>query len=172
VETRDGVCIDPTNPIEITISTPNLEEITLNGSGIVYSYELDTEELSVNLTGSGSITCDDVIAQSVYLGLEGSGVISCDQLSENLTTQLEGSGEILISGETISSDHKIIGSGNIKANQVITDQCVVYVSGSGVVDTHVIQTLDITIIGSGIVYFSGNPIVHSYISGSGQVIER
>jgi hypothetical protein len=172
VEMRDGACIDPTRPIEITITTPTLEEITLNGSGNVYIYELDAEELSLKLTGSGSITCDEVVATTVYLELEGSGVISCDQISENLTTQIEGSGEIMVSGETISADHKIIGSGKIKAGQVISDQCVVYISGSGTVDTHVIQTLDITIIGSGIVYFSGDPIVHTYISGSGQVIER
>jgi len=172
VETRDGACIDPTRPIEIFITTPAVEEITLNGSGIVYCNELDTEELSLYLKGSGSITCNGIVATTVYLGLEGSGIISCDLLSENLTTQLEGSGEILVHGETISADHKIIGSGKILANQVISDQCVVYISGSGTVDTHVIQTLDITIIGSGIVYFSGNPIVHTYISGSGQVIER
>jgi hypothetical protein len=172
VEMRDGVCINPTDPIEITVTTPNVEEITLNGSGIVYSYELDAEELSLTLAGSGSITCDDVIATTVYLNLEGSGVINCDQVSENINTQLEGSGEILVSGETISADHKIIGSGKIKASQVISDQCVVYISGSGIVETHVIETLDITIIGSGIVYFSGDPIVDTYISGSGQVIER
>jgi hypothetical protein len=172
IETRNGTCLRPSHPIEITINTQALDEITLNGSGFVYCYGLETEELSINLAGSGQIECYEAKASVVNVELEGSGLINSSLVTENLTTQLEGSGEIKLSGASVNADHKIIGSGHINAGQVITDVCVVYISGSGVVDTHVNNALDVTIIGSGIVYYTGNPILESYISGSGKVIAR
>jgi hypothetical protein len=172
IETRNGTCIRPTNPVEITVSTHILREITLNGSGLAYCYGLETDNISVNLAGSGQIECDNVVATVADIELEGSGFINFDIVTENLTTQLEGSGEIKLQGDCISADHKIIGSGNIKAGQVNTDVCVIYISGSGTVDAHVNEALDVTIIGSGRVYYSGNPTIQEYISGSGEVIER
>jgi hypothetical protein len=77
-----------------------------------------------------------------------------------------------VRGESISGDHKIIGSGSINAAQLNSDVAIVYISGSGVVDVDVNNALDVTIIGSGKVYYTGNPTVEDYISGSGEVIER
>jgi hypothetical protein len=172
IETRNGACIKPSNPIEITIGTETLEEISLNGSGFVYCYGLNTEDLSLNLAGSGQIDCNNAVALSADIQLEGSGSIKCDVVSENLTTKLEGSGEIRLSGDCLSADHTIIGSGKIKAGQVTSNVCVVYISGSGITETHVNTSLDVTIIGSGIVYYTGNPTLSTFISGSGKVIER
>ena len=172
IETRNGACLRPSHPIEITINTQALDEITLNGSGFVYCYGLETEELSINLSGSGQIECYEAEASVVNVDLEGSGLINSSLVSENLTTQLEGSGEIRLSGESVNADHKIIGSGQINAGQVITDVSIVYISGSGIVETRVNSALDVTIIGSGIVYYTGNPVLESYISGSGKVVER
>lgn len=172
IETRNGTCIRPSHPIEITVTTSSPDEITLNGSGYVYCYGLETDELSMKLAGSGQIECYDIVASVVNVELEGSGLINSSFVAENLTTQLEGSGEIRLSGESVNADHKIIGSGNIRAKEVISDVCVVYISGSGTVDSHVNNALDVTIIGSGNVYYTGNPTIKSYISGSGKVIER
>lgn len=149
IETRDGVCIRPTKPVEITVSTHKLSEITLNGSGLAYCYGLNTEELSLNLAGSGQIECSHVVATVIDVELEGSGTINCDAITDNMTTQLEGSGEIKLHGDCISADHSIIGSGSIKAGQLNSDVCDIYISGSGIVDAHVNEALDVTIIGSG-----------------------
>jgi len=172
IETRDGVCIRPTHRAEITVSARNVSEITLNGSGLVYCYGLNTENLSLNLAGSGQIEFSNVVSAVTNIELEGSGNINCDVVAENLTTQLEGSGEIKLYGDCIDADHKIIGSGSIKAGQVNSDVCVIYISGSGTVDAHVNNAMDVTIIGSGRVYYTGNPTIQQYISGSGEVIER
>jgi len=172
IETRDGICIRPSHTVEITVSTRSIREITLNGSGFVYCYGLESENLSLNLAGSGGIECSNVVSAVTNIELEGSGLINCDLIAENITSQLEGSGEIRLNGDCINADYKIIGSGSIKAGQTNSDVCVVYISGSGTVDTHVNDALDVTIIGSGRVYYSGNPTIQKYISGSGEVIER
>jgi Putative auto-transporter adhesin, head GIN domain len=172
IETRDGVCIRPSHRVEITVSTRKLREITLNGSGLAYSYGINTENLSLNLSGSGLIECDNVETTTANFELEGSGLINCYLITENLSTQLEGSGKIILHGECISADHKIIGSGNIEAGEVSAEVCVIYISGSGTVDADVNEALDVTIIGSGKVYYTGTPAIESYISGSGEIIER
>jgi hypothetical protein len=172
IEERDGVNLKPSHTIEITVTTPSINEISLNGSGLIYNYGLEAEELYINLAGSGRIECDNLVATSAEFELEGSGSINCGVSSENLKSKLEGSGEIKLSGDCINADHKIIGSGKIKASQVVSDVCVVYISGSGIADTHVNEALDVTIIGSGIVYYTGDPTIDSYISGSGKIIER
>jgi hypothetical protein len=172
IETRDGVCIRPVHQVEISVSAPVISEITLNGSGLVYCYGLNTENLGINLSGSGEIECDNILATAADIELEGSGIIDCDLVSEDLKTQLEGSGEIKLRGESVSGDHKIIGSGKINASQLNSDVAVVYISGSGTVEVDVNNALDVTIIGSGKVYYTGNPAIDEYISGSGEVIER
>lgn len=172
IETRDGICIRPAHPVEITITTSTLNEVTLNGSGFVYCSGVNSENFSVNLAGSGEIECDNVTAIATEIELEGSGLIDCNLITQGLQTQLEGSGEIKLHGDCISADHKIIGSGKINAALVNSDECVAYISGSGIIDVDVNNTLDVTIIGSGRVYYTGNPIIQEYISGSGDVIER
>jgi len=172
IETRDGICIRPTRPIEIIISVQTVSEITLNGSGYVYSYALENESLILNLAGSGQIEIDNAVCTTAHVGLEGSGLINCNLITESLEAQLEGSGEIKLRGECTTSDQNIIGSGKIKSSELESEECTVRISGSGIADVHVNNTLDVTIIGSGTVYYTGDPTIETYISGSGQVIER
>jgi len=172
IETRNNDCVRPSRPIEITVTTPSVNNIHLTGSGYVYCYGLKTDELAISLEGSGQVECYETEASSASVDLQGSGFIICSLYTENLAAQLEGSGEIKLTGESVNSDLKITGSGRIKADQVITDVCYAYISGSGRIDTRVNSVLDITIIGSGIVYYWGNPTVESYISGSGKAIHQ
>lgn len=172
IETRNNNCLRPSRPIEITINTPSVREIRLTGSGYVSCNGLESDELKISLEGSGQLYADDIKANTVSLDLLGSGFINCNTLTENLLAVLEGSGEIRISGESANSDLKITGSGLINAEQINTDNCLAYISGSGSISTWVNSVLDVTIIGSGTVYYSGNPTIESYISGSGQIIHQ
>jgi len=172
IESRDDHCLRPSRPIEIKIKTSSVSEIILEGSGYINCYGLRTEDLTIELDGSGQIECYEVEATSVTLDLQGSGMISTSLLTENLEARLEGSGEIRMNGESVNSDYKITGSGHISADQLESDVCVAYISGSGQINTLVNNVLDVTIIGSGMVYYKGNPTVESYVSGSGKVIHQ
>jgi hypothetical protein len=172
IETRNGDCIRPSRPIQITVTVPTVHTIKLNGSGYVNSYGLSSEELDVSLSGSGQITCHNVESTTATFELEGSGSITGSLTAVNLTALIEGSGDIRLSGSSVNADLKILGSGRINANQVNTDVCIAYISGSGIIETFVNDALDATIIGSGTVYYEGNPAVESYISGSGKVVRQ
>jgi hypothetical protein len=172
IETRNGDCIRPSRPIQITVTVPSLHTIKLNGSGYVYSYGISSEEIDVSLSGSGEIACHNVESTTATFELEGSGSITGSIITGNLAALVEGSGEIRLSGEAVNADLKILGSGRINANQVNTDVCLAYISGSGIIETFVNNALDVTIIGSGTVYYEGDPTVESYISGSGKVVRQ
>ena len=172
IESRNGDCLNPSYPIEISVVSPSVDNIELNGSGNVYCYGLNAEELVLTLSGSGEIDCSKIMATSAMLDLEGSGKIDCAAAVENLTSQIEGSGEIRINGSALNSDFKVIGSGHQRASELNTDVCTAYISGSGIIDTDVNNSLDVTIIGSGIVNYFGNPVITSYISGSGKIVKQ
>lgn len=172
IETRNGVCIRPTHRVQISVTTTSLNEISLYGSGFVFCYGATSENFSIYLAGSGEIECDNIEAAVTDLELDGSGLIECDVETDDLSARIEGSGDIKLRGNCVSADHKITGSGNIKAGQVNSDVCTVNISGSGITEVDVNDALDVTIIGSGKVYYTGNPVIQQHISGSGKVIER
>ena len=172
IESRNGDCLNPSHPIEISVVSPSVDNVELNGSGNVYCYGLNAEELVLSLSGSGEIDCSKIMATSAMLDLEGSGKIDCAADVENITSKIEGSGEIRINGSALNSDFKVIGSGHQRASELNTDVCTAYISGSGIIDTDVNNSLDVTIIGSGIVNYFGNPVITSYISGSGKIVKQ
>lgn len=171
IESRNGTCLNPSYPIEITVTIPNVTKIYLNGSGYVYCYKMDVDDLQAILVGSGQVDLYQINCVNVVVELEGTGTMNIDVDTENIEAGIEGSGEIRLNGSAVNSDLSIIGSGRIKADNMITEVCSAYISGSGIMDVHVLNALDVTIIGDGIVYYKGNPpVVETSISGTGKVI--
>jgi hypothetical protein len=172
IESRNGDCLNSSHPIEIRVSAPSVNNIVLNGSGHVYCSGLKAENIVLRLSGSGEMDVTKIIASSVRLELEGSGNIECTAEVENLYSQVEGSGEISINGTALNSELRVIGSGHQRADELNSNVCQAYISGSGIIDTDVNYSLDVTIIGSGIVNYFGNPAITSYISGSGKIVKH
>jgi hypothetical protein len=104
--------------------------------------------------------------------VEGSGYINSSVVAEDLAGRVDGSGEIRLSGSAVSSDLRVTGSGRISSGELNTDACVAYIAGSGNVDVDVNLALDVTITGSGIVYYGGDPEITSHISGSGKIVRK
>jgi hypothetical protein len=172
IEAKNGDCLNSSHPIEINVKTPSVKNIELNGSGRVYCYGLNAEELVLGLSGSGEMKCTQVRASTIKLQLEGSGNIECVAEVEHLSSEIEGSGEIRLIGSARNSDFRVIGSGHQRAGELNSDVCTAYISGSGIIDADVSNSLDVTIIGSGIVNYFGNPVITSYISGSGKIVKQ
>jgi|WetSurMetagenome_2_1015567.scaffolds.fasta_scaffold348911_2 hypothetical protein len=172
IETREDICLNPSHTIEITLTTHMLKQVVLNGSGYTYCYGLETNQLLLNIAGSGRIKFDNLITNDLNIDVEGSGATWCDVVSGDVTTNLSGSGEIIMYGACTNVNHQVIGSGRIKADEMTSDVCTVNISGSGTVYTQASDALKVTISGSGIVYYKGNPNIDSNISGSGKVIKR
>jgi hypothetical protein len=152
IETVTNRCINSTMSIIVTVYTPYVDGIELNGSGYVSAYDLYLDELSIRLNGSGEIIAD------------------ADALNINAT--ITGSGIIELSGITETTNLNISGSGQIKAFSLNQRRCYANISGSGNMYVRVSDLLDAVISGSGNIYYRGNPNVIQRISGSGRVIRQ
>ncbi len=172
IESRNGDCLNSSHPVEISVMTPSVNNIELNGSGNIHCYSPNSEDLVLRLSGSGLIECTGIKSKSAKLVLEGSGNIECGADVDDLYSQIEGSGEIQTTGSALNSELRITGSGRQRASHLNSEVCITYIVGSGIIDTRVSKSLDVTIMGSGIVNYFGNPVVTSYISGSGKIVKQ
>jgi hypothetical protein len=107
------------------------------------------------------------------MDMSGSGKIEADGTFSDIRTVLDGSGEVVLSGISQTSDLYISGSGVIRAGELFTGTCHANISGSGTIYAWVKDLLDVEISGSGIVYYYGDtPVIQTHINGSGQVIKK
>lgn len=138
--------------IEVYISCPNIESISLSGSG--------------NMTMTNKCS-----SSNIDLSVSGSGYIRLPEINTNsLNTKISGSGAIdVLGGWATVISTQITGSGDIDLAGLAADYADVKVSGSGNTKINVSERLDIRISGSGDVYYRGNPELHTSISGSGKV---
>lgn len=115
----------------------------------------------------------------VYVGLQklselevqGSGkAVMLDILQDELSVDVQGSGDIEISGEATLLDANISGSGDIDARRLSVNRGILNISGSGRIDAFVSESVTARISGSGNITVFGNPdIVREKVSGSGRV---
>jgi hypothetical protein len=121
----DRVC-----KVEITI--PELEAVSLSGSGNVEVKNLkgdafecsisgsgnievagEVREVELKISGSGEIEAEDLVADDAYVKISGSGDVRL-QARESLEGRVSGSGSIYYSGNPQSLSTNVSGSGRIK----------------------------------------------------------
>jgi len=141
--------------VEVYITVPEVDGLTISGSGDITSENIKTRILDLTISGSGNIRIEKLSAEKVDATISGSGNINLESggIAENLRVRISGSGNVNASGfEANEVDVQTSGSGN----------CSVTSNGQ----------LNVRVSGSGNVYYSGNPAIDSSISGSGKVKKR
>ena len=125
----------------------------------------------ISVSGSGSVNSVNIFPDStnVILKISGSGNISFSTLALLAESDISGSGEIYLSGNSDEHRINISGSGNVRAFDFLTKTTKVKISGSGYSEVFVEELLDVDISGSGDVYYKGYPQILSDISGSGGI---
>ena len=173
IETRHRDCIRSSGPVRITVTTPELNSVDLNGSGKIWCDSIVSGSFAADLDGSGTIQLVYLDASSFDAEVSGSGSMRIAGIFDQTRATIDGSGEIVLSGESVNTDYNVTGSGKISGNNMLTSNCYVDISGSGSVSAWVTDLLDVEISGSGNVYYYGEPpVVNTHISGSGQVIKK
>jgi hypothetical protein len=141
--------------IDIYISVPEIDGLSISGSGDIISDNINTRILELVVSGSGNIKIEKLAAEKVTANVSGSGNI-----------------KIAEGGVANELSARISGSGNIDARGFEANNISVQTSGSG--NCYVVSNGEIKarISGSGNVYYSGNPAIDSSVSGSGSVKKR
>ncbi|CAN5910792.1 head GIN domain-containing protein [soil metagenome] len=140
------------NPIRIYITVPNVEALTINGSGAINGQNmLSVEDLRLEVSGSGEM---DVHARA-----------------SNIQSIIEGSGDIKLRGSSNGLIVNVGGSGNVQAFDLATERAEVVINGSGDCEVNARSTLKAVVNGSGDVRYRGEPADRQFsMQGSGNIV--
>jgi hypothetical protein len=105
------------------------------------------------------------------IAMHGAGDIKLTDLKENdLAMELNGSGEVSVSGSVGQFNVLLNGSSDVEAEELVSENANIQILGSGDIEVNAKQSLDVSIIGSGNVKYFGNPEkINRQIIGSGEV---
>lgn len=152
VRIRNGVNVRSKTGIKIRISMPRVDDIAFAGSG----------KVGVN----GTIKHDGQLSLSVA----GSGDIVANVHVPEVDADIAGSGSIILTGETRKAKISIAGSGDYKSAELKTETTKLSIAGSGAAWLFASTLLDVSIAGSGDVYYKGNPAeVKKSVAGAGKI---
>ena len=138
------------NSVTVYVSIPTISALQVRGSSDVFGATmLEGDVLSVEVSGSG-----DVDLELYY---------------SELTTRITGASDITLAGEVMKQTVSVTGSGNYRARELQSEECLIDVTGSGDGVVSVSRLLNVSVTGSGDVVYYGNPEVRSSVSGSGDL---
>ncbi len=141
------------NEVQVYITMPSLNTIRVAGSGKITTQDTwNVNNLSIDISGSGSV----------------SGKFDGDQIN----TRISGSGNAILTGNTLVHNVIISGSGQVSGYDLICENADIRISGSGHAYVFVSNNINGKISGSGNIYFKGNPNIRVGVSGSGKLLRR
>ncbi|RYZ16621.1 MAG: DUF2807 domain-containing protein, partial [Sphingobacteriales bacterium] len=111
-------CINPSSPVKIYITSPEIRSLEVNGSGSIISSQL----LSTNDEGL------------LELNIDGSGLIDLEVYTKMIKADIDGSGQIKLHGNTDGQVITLDGSGKYDAFNLKAKETVADLSGSGNID--------------------------------------
>lgn len=125
-------------------------------------------------TGGYEFISDSTIKITIYIPaideicLSGSGTISSECPAGSF--KITGNGVISCTGNTTQASIEISGNGKINLQAMKLKNCSVNITGIGTVNINVSGKLDVLIPGLGTVYYAGNPIIGTSVTGNGHVV--
>lgn len=151
---REHVSLAATRKIRVYLTAPDPEALTLTGSGEISGTDTlrSPKKMDLRLTGSGDI----------HVKLHAPEV-SCD---------ITGSGDILAAGDIRDLQVTIVGSGDYRGAQLKAESARVKIAGSGDATVFASIGLHASVLGSGNVYYLGDPAVETSLKGSGRVMKK
>jgi hypothetical protein len=167
---KPNVNLDPSKSIIYHLTVKDLNNITLAGSGNIYSDPIQTSDMKILLAGSGNIEVKGLSGDGLDINLAGSGNITVEQIDvTSVDTSINGSGDIRLDGKADHQTIKVNGSGSYSAGDLETAKADISIAGSGNLTVWVTDELDIHVNGSGDVSYYGRPAVNQSGNGSGKV---
>lgn len=141
------------NDLMLELTLPSLQQLTINGSGDIYSSEqIPSEGLKIQINGSGDVVLDQILPKSLQINVNGSGDVS-----------------LYAKGVSSKAEININGSGDVCTRSIDISTVVVNVNGSGDANITCTDALSVNIHGSGDVCYAGSPTVSTNRYGTGEV---
>lgn len=160
------VSVGPTTSLDIQAPTEVLPRLTS---------DVDAGTLRLG-TESGASVCGPItyrltVPRLDRIEVDGTGTVTFPDLAANrIQTVINGSGRVTLAGTADQQELHVSGTGGYNADQLATKTATVTIVGSGQASLQIANNLDVTVSGSGIVRYRGNPKLSTNIHGSGKVM--
>jgi len=167
-EEGNGHNFKPSETITYKVTVKNLAAVTTNSSGDITIGPIETDVFTAMVGASGDVTVDSMKAAHVSIESNGSGVVKIGNVdSETVQITARASGRVEMAGRATRLEVEVGGSGEVFVGDLQTSVTKIYHQASGAVTVWAVDTLDVTIGGSGNVAYYGNPKVTQILKGSG-----
>jgi hypothetical protein len=166
------VQLDQTGAESLTISAEENLLPLLTSDVVDKTLKLGVKDNS-RIDSSQPITYTITVRDLTGLDVAGSGSQTATNVrTTSLRVRVAGSGSVTATGTADAQDVQMAGSGAYHGTGLTSLTATVNSAGSGSADLAVRDRLDVTIIGSGSVSYSGSPQVKQSIRGSGSLQKK
>ncbi len=136
--------------MKITITTPDLKYIGLNGPGIILSKSMmNFDSLKLSISGSGNIDIDANI--------------------QKLHTKVLGNGDIFLKGTAATHLIDIESTGRVNSFEMESNEAEIMIPGSGTANVKVKDFMKARITGNGSINYMGNPTIDAITSDAASI---
>jgi len=165
-----GILLRHRTPIEVIVTLPQLESLSVNGSGEHTVSGFAGDHLDVALDGSGSMRFNGRY-RAITAAVHGSGDLELTGgTSDTVDAAVVGSGRLTLVGASRTLRAALRGSGDLDARHLRADEVDYMQQGSGDGAVYARKRLHAELVGSGDARVYGNPDERSVKrEGSGSV---
>jgi hypothetical protein len=146
-----NINLQPSEAITFFVTAPTLDAISVSGLGRVRAPQLEADRFTFDISGGGDIVIAGLQATQLDVSMDGLGNLEFDD------------------GQVEEQTIEISGGGSYRAGDLASSAADISISGLGNAVIRVADRLDVTVSGSGVVQYIGNPQVTENISGLGRV---
>jgi hypothetical protein len=173
IETRDGVNIRSTKPVEFYLTVTGLESVANSSAGNIQVDALQSGRFTLANSSSGKISLDGLNCTSLRVTVSSSGdVILGSLVAEEIDVEISSSGNVEIGmGQVQKQEIEISSSGAYLAGDLASVEANVNLSSSGSARIRVSERLTGRLSSSGNIRYIGDPQVDVSTSSSGRVIQ-
>lgn len=112
-------------------------------------------------------------SDTVDITIKNAGDIDLKLDVRHVLTHMHGAGDVILSGKTGVHEIHAVGNSFIRCADLFTGYTFIWANTTGNIYVNATKGLGVTIVGSGNVYYSGNPqVITSKTTGTGQIIEQ
>lgn len=146
--------------LQVGVASPELNNLTINGSGNVkITKGIQTDHnVEFCINGSGNIQGEKISCHKMGVSINGSGDVKIQGIqSKECYARIAGSGDIDFNGKTGKAEYSIAGSGDIDASSLRASDVTATTTGSGDISCYASKKLTARVSGSGNIAYKGNP---------------
>jgi hypothetical protein len=173
IETRQGINLNNTRPIDYYLTVKRLNSIVISSSGDIDTGDLQSDSFSVTINSSGNLSIGNLDCSSLSVEISSSGNVTVSNLmSDSISVRISSSGDLEIKGGQVQNQNiTISSSGEYRARSLTSVDANVTLTSSGKATIRVSDHLSGRLSSSGDIYYIGSPDLNVSTSSSGRAVK-